>query len=386
MQQDFKTTAVDTKLSVTVISSVKDLSKIEKEIDAFIVSHTTNPFMLVPFLKVKMRSVSSRKLTPIVLVFRADEKIVGVATFVLKRAQGILRTLLREQLGAYSADSLFEWYFSPDYIFDDAYRKESTLCVLNFLFDTMDCRFVTACLPAGSSNINLLTHQCKADGTSLRITSSADMAYRLLPVNCSWDSFQSDKGKNYRRKFKKMERTFGVAGSSNVFFFENEAATKDAFQRILEIEKASWKQKNNFQNGFTLDSDLADFWEMASMAFKEYDGFKLLVWLLELNGVSIAYSVGCQYKGTAYLVKTSFDDRWRKLSPGIYINALAIRDLFRSGEVKAISFMTNLTFHERWTSLYLPRIKVSMWRGALPRLLEFLVQIRGFQFLMRFTR
>ena len=80
MQQDFKATAVDTKLSVTVISSVKDLSKIEKEIDAFIVSHTTNPFMLVPFLKVKMHSVSSRKLTPVVLVFRVDEKIVGVAT------------------------------------------------------------------------------------------------------------------------------------------------------------------------------------------------------------------------------------------------------------------------------------------------------------------
>ncbi len=383
MQQDFKATVVDAKLSVTAISSLKNLSKIEKEIDVFITSHTLNPFMLIPFLKVNMRSVLSSELTPIVLVVRADDKIVGIASFVLKRAHGILRSLLREQLGAYSADSLFESWFSPDFILDDAYREESVRCVLNFLFDTMDCRFATAYLPVGSPNLHLLARQWEDDGTSLRMTSSAVMAYRFIPVNCSWDSFQSGRGRNFRRKFKKMERNFGFAGSSRVLFFENEAAVKDEFQRILEVEKASWKQRYRFQHGFTSDSSLMDIWEAASMAYRAYGGFKLLVWLLELNGDSIAYCVGCQYKGTAYLVKTSFDDKWRTLYPGIYIMNLAIRALFRSGEVKAISFMTNLAFHETWTSLCLPRVKVSMWRGALPRLLEFFVQFRGFKFFMR---
>lgn len=190
MQQDFKATVVDAKLSVTAISSLKDLSKIEKELDAFIASHTTNPFMLIPFLKVKIRSVLSSELTPIVLVVRADEKIVGVAPFVLKRApHGILQSLLREQLGAYSADSLFESYFSPDFILDDAYREECVRCVLNFLFGTMGCRFATAYFPAGSPNLPLLGRQCEDDGTSLQMTNSADMGYRFLPVNCSWDSF-----------------------------------------------------------------------------------------------------------------------------------------------------------------------------------------------------
>ena len=314
MHQDFKAIIVDKKLSVRAISSLKNFSKIEKEIDAFIASHTTNPFMLVPFLKVRMHSMLSRELTPIILVLRADEKIVGVATFVLKQPQGLLRSLLREQMGAYTVDSLFEWYFSPDFIFDDAYHEESTRCVLHFLFHTMDCRFVTTYLPAGSPNLRLLARQCKLDGTRIKITSTADIAYRLLPVNCSWDSFQSGQGRNSRRKSKKIEQNFGFAGSSKVLFFENEAATKGVFQRIIEVEKASWKQKYYFQHGFTLDSDLVDFWEAASMACKGYDGFKLFVWLLELNGDSIGYSVGCQYKGTAYLVKTSFDDKWKALS------------------------------------------------------------------------
>jgi hypothetical protein len=250
----------------------------------------------------------------------------------------------------------------------------------------MGCRFATAFLAASSPNLHLLAHQCKDDGISLRMTSSAFIAYRFMPVNCSWDSFQSGKGRHFRRKSKIMERNFGFAGSSKVLFFENDAATKGVFQRILEVERASWKQRHRFQHGFTLDSDLVDIWEAAIMAYKAYDGFKLLVWLLEMNGDTIAYSLGCQYKGTAYLAKTSFDDKWRTLYPGVYINDLAIRDLFRSGEVKAISFMTNLPFHERWTSLYLPRVKVLMWRGALPRLLEFFVQFRGFQFFMRLAR
>lgn len=76
--------------------------------------------MLMPFLKVNMRSVLSSQVTPIVLVVRADEKIVGVATFSLKRAHGILRSFLREQLGAYSADSLFKFSRLPDFILDES--------------------------------------------------------------------------------------------------------------------------------------------------------------------------------------------------------------------------------------------------------------------------
>ena len=380
MQQDFKATVVDAKLSVTAISRLKNLSKIEKEIAAFIASHTTNPFMLIPFLKVKMRSALSSELTPIVLVVRADEKIVGVATFVLRREHGILRSLLREQLRVRAADSLFEYWFSPDFILDDAYRNESVRSVLNFLFDTMVCRSATAYLPAWSPNLPLLARQCENDGTSFRMTSSAALAYRFLPVNCGWDSFNSGRGRNFRRKFRKMERNFGSAGSSRVLFFENEDAVEGVFQRILEVERASWKQRYRFQHGYTFDSSLMDIWEAACMAYRAYGDFKLLVWLLELNGDIIAYCLGCQYKGTAYFVKTSFDNKWRTLYPGVYLKNLAIRDLFRNGEVKAINFMSNLPFHETWTSTYLPRIKILMWRGALPRLLEFFVQFRGFQF------
>ena len=72
MRQDFKTAVDDEKLSVTAISSLKDFSKLEKEIDAFIASHTTNPFMLVPFLKLKMRSVLSSGLIPVVLIVRTN--------------------------------------------------------------------------------------------------------------------------------------------------------------------------------------------------------------------------------------------------------------------------------------------------------------------------
>ena len=383
MKQEFKTKVVGTKLFVTAISRLQNLSLMEKEIDAFIESHTANPFMLTSFLKEHMCWAVSNKCTPIVLIIKADEKIVGVATLVLKRVDGTLRFLLRSQLGAYSAESLFRFSRSPDFVLDDDYREESLQCVLSFVFNTVGCRFATEYFPFDTPNLHLLASKCEDDRISLRTTSEATIGYRFIPVNSDWDSFQSSRGSNFRHKFKKMERNLSVAGISNTLLFENAAAVKDVLQKILEVDEASWKPKDQTSERA---NELGLFWDAASTAYRTYSGFKFFVWLLELNGNPIAYCIGCQYKETAYLVKTSFDDKWRTLFPGIYIMNLAIRDFFRNGDVKAISFMTNLPFTETWASLYAPRIKVLMSCGTLPGLCEFLAQNKGFQLLFRLAR
>ena len=111
-----------------------------------------------------------------------------------------------------------------------------------------------------------------------------------------------------------------------------------------------------------------------SLAVRTCPDFKRSVWFLELNGQAIAYSLVIQYKGTAYMAKTSYNNQYRHFYPGIYINNVAIRDLFNSGRISMIDFMTNLPFMKTWTHRRLLRVRFLLWKGFLPNLLELTIQ------------
>jgi hypothetical protein len=386
MEQSVNSEIVDSKIRIKAISSLEALCKIERELDEFIVSHTNNPFMLIPFLKVKMCSALAQGLRPIVLVAKADGKIVGVVTFALKRSHGIVPFLVRSQIGTYSAKLIYDYYFSPDFILSDGYREECVNEILDFLFNVLDCHNARTYLPTDSPNLHFLKVQCQNKEIYLRIISDPSVACCFLPVDCTWETFEKLRGQKFREFSRRMERNLNHAGTPRISFYKNEAATKSVFQTMLDIEKSSWKQTFRAQNEISQDQTLMDVWEAASIAYQKYGDFNLLVWLLELNGKYVAYTMGCQYKGTAYMVKSSYDEKMKKLSLGIYINEHAISDLFRSKEVKTINFMTNLPFASRWTDKYEQRAMALMLRGNVPRILEYAGRLRAIQFMILFLQ
>jgi hypothetical protein len=86
---------------------------------------------------------------------------------------------------------------------------------------------------------------------------------------------------------------------------------------------------------------------------------------LELNGTAIAHSIFLEYNGHAYLYKTSFDDRYRKLGPGIYTINAVLRELMSRPEVKVIDFVTDLPFEHQWASEVVPANRVIISRNHL---------------------
>jgi CelD/BcsL family acetyltransferase involved in cellulose biosynthesis len=198
------------------------------------------------------------------------------------------------------------------------------------------------------------------------------MGHRIIPVSCSWEDFQAKKGGSFRRRFKRMERNLSQGGQWKITCFENENNRPDVLEKILDIEKRSWKETWRTREQMTKDQDLLNLWSGAQLASQTEKDFKWNTWILELNNQPVAYSLILQYKKNAFIAKTSYDNRYRRLYLGMYVNHAAICSMFNKGQVENIDFMTNLPFMEAWTPTWLPRVRLTMWKGALGDIIRFL--------------
>jgi CelD/BcsL family acetyltransferase involved in cellulose biosynthesis len=345
----------DIELSFHAISGPSKILELKEGLDAFVNKWSKNPFLLGGFISQYMRSNQVRGWTPFVLVVKADEKIVGTAPLMIKT-----------RLGMRFAQFFLNDVFSPDFVIDDRYREACMGYVVEYLFKTLNCRFARFYLPAESPNLETLEQQCKVHG--IGFSAKNQSRHRIIPVECTWDEFQEKKGR--RRIIRQIERKLNQIGPWKIVYVENVSNRPDVLEKILDVERMSWKESWRSRMQIAPDEDLLTDWRGSQIVARTKTDFKCSVWFLQINRETVAYAFVDKYKGTAFIVKTSYDDRYSKFYVGKYIMHIAIRDMFNEGQIKTIDFLTELPFMSFWTSLSLSRIGVLMSKGNLATLAE----------------
>jgi len=344
-----------TKLTMHTISEPEKIVEIQPDLDAFVRKNTTNPFMLSAFIKETMKTMErSKEHMPLILVFRADSNIVGLAPLKLK-------------LNLRFAEWLFSYAFSPDFIFDNAYREVCMQKSVEVIFNA-HYNFLMLDIPENSSNRDLLAAVSKNKKLRLQLEENANLNHYLISVDNEWSKFEKRQGAKFRHHFKKIETKLNKHGSWRIVPYEGLKNEEETLQKISEIEKHSWKQKWRSQNNLLFDEDLLMLWAASNSATRSFPDFKRYVRFLELNDQPIAYSMAIQYRDRGYIVKTSYNAQYRKLYPSIYALNETIKDFFNK-KVSTIDFMTALPFMTRWTSDNQGRLRGLISKGALPNLI-----------------
>ena len=132
----------------------------------------------------------------------------------------------------------------------------------------------------------------------------------------------------------------------------------------------SWKEKWRTQTGEKTDEDLLAILKASQRTARIEPNFKWNVWFLELNNQTLAYNLVLQYKKVAFMTKMSYDDRYRRFYPGIYLANSVIRELFNKEQVKSIDFLTDLPFLQSWASISLNRTRVMLAKGVVPTIVR----------------
>jgi len=341
-------------VSVNVIPEFSELLKIEVAWNESINKYGKNPFFLTGFVKQSMESYRSKGWTPLPLVISAND-IIG----------GIVPLMTRKRFGVRTVKFLSRNWLSPDLILDDQYRQTYASYILDFLFKTLRCQFVDLTLPVESPNLQILKQMCEAKRIYFWV--NPYMGHCIIQIQHTWDEFEKQRGYNFRRRFKRLERKLSQAGLWRTICIGKRNNGSDIIERILDVERKSWKQAWRARREIEMDQDLLMVWRASQYTARTVPNFVWKVWFLELNGQTLAYTLVLQYKDTAYIVKTSFDDGYRKFQPSIYINNVAIRELFKERQVKNIDWLTDLHFHRNWTNISIPRVNVMMSRSSVIR-------------------
>ncbi len=111
-------------------------------------------------------------------------------------------------------------------------------------------------------------------------------------------------------------------------------------------------------------------WKGSQILAKTKKGFRSSVWFLQINNEIVAYTFAVQYNESAFITKTSFDDRYKKCYVGKYINHAAIRDMFNMEHIETIDFMGDFPFMSFWTSLSQSHLGIVMWKGNFGKLMN----------------
>jgi len=325
-------------LSLRVITDVNEFDKVRADWDCFVARTGTNWYLLSGFVRTRMIHSRKQGRIPLAVLRLTEGSVVGVCAFEI-----------RIRYGLRFAKFLLPAEYSPDFLVAPRHRQSFVEATLELLLERMRCQAVTLVLPKGSPQETAPITACARK--RLRTTVMDVDKHSILVVDGTWREFESRRGSNFRNHFKKIEAKLIQTGPWRTP--QERANSPESVTKITTIESHSWKHRARRDQ--KLDIAALDPTLLAYTTFRGSEPTETLcpqAWFLEIGATPVAYVIVVEINGVACLAKTSYDDRFRNLYPGEYIQNVAIKSLFDGGRVSRIDFMTFLRYHGRWTSLH----------------------------------
>ncbi len=344
------------KIVTKIFTNASELSKIKKDLDIFLSSCCKNPFNLYPFIENYMQGYS-QDTTPVILVSSVNKKIVGLAPL-----------LLRKNLVFQSANFLLPCYVSPDFVVADEYREEVLRIFLHIIVKKMKCKLIDLDLPVESQNLSILENIYTDYKLIFRKQFIDTINHCVILVQNSSAEYEEGQKAHFKKKFRRISRNIEEEGNWKIIIIDNLQNAKMAYDKMMIIERRSWKEKWRLNNGSNIDKDLQWIWDASLSAANTNPDFKCKIWFLELNNQAIAYQLVIEYRGTAFFAKTSFVEKYRQLSPGKFVQQAIITEQFKRREIETIDFLTNLPYMKTWNVTCFLRVKFTFNKSFISNL------------------
>jgi CelD/BcsL family acetyltransferase involved in cellulose biosynthesis len=219
-----------------------------------------------------------------------------------------------------------------------------------------------------------LDHAAQAlTGAGYRSVEVSGVRSPYLELPGSFEDLLASVSRNLRSQLGRRRRALEREGR---LVFRTTTAGGEELERdlaaFLRVEGSGWKSGSGtaiLSNPRSLRL-YTDFARAAAAA-----GW-LRLQLLELDGVTVAADLNCRFGGGTFLLKTGFDERYGRFSPGLVLR----------GEVLSAAIEEGSGFYDflggpddyklRWTGQLRPRAAVKAYRGAWRPLATYQARVR----------
>jgi CelD/BcsL family acetyltransferase involved in cellulose biosynthesis len=151
-----------------------------------------------------------------------------------------------------------------------------------------------------------------------------ESAVPVVRIEGDWPSYLKSRSKHLRREMRRKLRKLEAAGDVRWSTVTDRAECEAALEDVFEIERHSWKQDTG--ESFTAEQGLDRLY--GNFARRAAERGWLRLHLLHLDSRPIAHIYGFEFKGAYHAVKTSYDQSYQHLSPGVSLFEYALRDAF----------------------------------------------------------
>jgi hypothetical protein len=320
-------------ISTLVISDLDRFVEIKDFWDKELREHVDDPYLFSCLLIEHWKIGRELGWTPFLMVFMVKNRLVGFAPLMMRSNFGFRQV------------STFDQYTYP-YFFSDNYRKNCVDIMITFLFKRLKCESASIICEDESPNQKVLKRVCGNKG--FRCTGYPQEGEAVIPVNQSLNSFNQSLKKKNSKKFAKIRRKLDELGSWQILCSELNC---DSLTKIRAIERFSWKAGLEGKKKAMKDLDLECTLKALQNTHEYAAFFEPQIWTLELNGMPLSYMLAIKRNQSVFFAKTSYDSRYKHLSPGLFLINELIERIFRCMTAEKIDFMTDLPFVQVWNPL-----------------------------------
>jgi CelD/BcsL family acetyltransferase involved in cellulose biosynthesis len=230
-----------------------------------------------------------------------------------------------------------------------------------------------AIVERGASRIHLQGMPEHAAGTQFLCEELERSGYRIvrragpfcpwLALPTSWGEMLESVSGNLRGEIRRRRRMLEREGSVTFRTVSGGPTLEEEVGRFLRLEASGWKGRSGTS---ILGNPSAEGLYRGFARGAAEKGW-LRLHLLELNGVPIAIDYGCAFGGHGVLIKTAFDEAYRRMSPGTLLLAETLRGTIEEG-LHSYDFLGSAERYKmRWTSEVHAREQIWAYRReALP--------------------
>jgi hypothetical protein len=170
------------------------------------------------------------------------------------------------------------------------------------------------------------------------------------------EGFLSRRSSKFRANLRRSRRLADDEGVTYDYLDDiTEEGALDVYQRILAVEERSWKGKNG--TGI-LDGGMNDFYRIMLPRLARRDALRVL--FASSGGDDIAYVFGGLLDGSYRGLQLSYDEDYRKLSPGNLVQLAIIEHLCEEG-IESYDLGSELDYKARWAESRLETITMWVW-------------------------
>jgi hypothetical protein len=245
---------------------------------------------------------------------------------------------------------MLHYDYCPQYVINKEYSREILEILFNYIFKKKKYKYFVITIPVSSALMKVFYSTVKKSTYKSIFVKSSD--YKILNLKGSWDSYIKTKKTSFRRNIRNSIKKMTKEGNWSIEKINSDF--KKAKNIVNIIENNSWKKHYKSEKKPLIDNDLDVFRYICERKNRFYTWN---LYSLKLNNKYIAYLLSIDYKDVVYMWKTSYDDKYKKLSPGVFVINTVLEEKF-SGEHKIVNWMTSLPVTDKWSKNVFRRVNL----------------------------